>query len=261
MAVMISDSAWVDPRAKLADDVEIGPFCMVGPDVVLGRGTRLIGHVCLYGITVLGEPALRDMAFRTVIGDANIFHEGVVINRGGKADTGETRIGSHNQVHAGVHVAHDGLIGNRITIGNSSILGPRVAVEDHATLGPGVSVHHDVTVGQLSFIGGQSRIYHDVPPFMLVDGHPARVRCINAVGLRKQRLTSESIQAIHEAHRLIYRARLQPGQAMDNLQAHGHWTPEVQHLLKAVEEQNLGRHGRAREIGHPDSKAFQSVEL
>ena len=96
---------------------------------------------------------------------------------------------------------------------------------------------------------------------MLVDGHPARVRCINAVGLRKQRMTAEAIQAIHEAHRLIYRARLQPQMAMDNLKTHKHWHPEVQLLLQAVEKQNEGRHGRARETRQPDSRAFQSVEI
>ena len=277
MAVMIADTACVDPRAKLADDVEIGPFCIVGPRVVIGRGTKLIGHACIYGETVIGEmniihpfsviggdsqdPSLRNVACRTLIGSHNMIHEGVFINRGGTAATGETRIGNQNVFQAGVHMAHDGVVGNKVTLGNSSILGPRVWIEDHVTLAPGVSIYHDVTVGQISFVGGQTRIYHDVPPFMLVDGHPARVRCINAVGLRKQRLSAEAIQAIHEAHRLLYRARMQPKQTIENLTSHGHCTPEVQVLIEAVTNHNDGRHGRAREAQRPEHLALQGSQI
>jgi UDP-N-acetylglucosamine acyltransferase len=277
MAVVIADSAWVDPRARLADEVEIGPFCIVVAEVALGRGTRLIGHVCISGATELGEfnvvhpfcviggdpqePSLSGLASRTTVGDHNSFHEGVIINRGGTADGGGTRIGSHNHLQAGVHVAHDCTLGCRITVGNAAILGPRVWIEDHATLAPGVAVHHDVTVGRVSFIGSQSRIYHDVPPYMLVDGHPARVRCINAVGLRKQRIGLDSLDAIHEAHRLLYRARMQPRQAIEILTAHGHWTAEVQQLLEAVQNQNEGRHGRAREGRRRDPAAKDSLEI
>jgi UDP-N-acetylglucosamine acyltransferase len=277
MAVLIADSAWVDSRARLGDEVEIGPFCIVEGEVSLGRSTRLVGHVCIRGGAELGEynvvhpfcviggepqePALRGVARRTVVGSHNTFHEGVIVNCGGTADGGATRIGCHNYLQAGAHVAHDGTIGNRITLGNASIIGPRVWIEDLATLAPGVSVHHDVTVGELSFIGGQSRIYHDVPPYMLVDGHPARVRCINAVGLRKRRLEAEAIDAIHEAHRLLYRARMQPKQAIEILTAHGHWTPEVQRLMEAVQTQNDGRHGRAREPRRSEPQTRGGVEI
>ncbi len=120
-------------------------------------------------------------------------------------------------------------------------------VESYASISGGVAVHHYSSVGGYSFVGGQSRIYHDVPPFMLVDGNPSKVRCINVVGLKRNGIGAEGVASLHEAHRLIYRAKMSPRHARDILESHGHMTPEVDRLLVFVQAQHEGKHGRARE--------------
>jgi UDP-N-acetylglucosamine acyltransferase len=263
MATLIADTACVDPRAELDDDVEVGPYCIVGPDVRVGRGTRLIGHVCLLGVTTLGEfnvvspfcviggdpqdVSYRGTRTRVEVGDHNVIREGVTINRGTEKEEGVTRIGSHNFLMATSHVAHDCKLGDRITIANGSMLGGHVHVESYASISGGVVVHHFATIGSYSFIGGQSRIFHDVPRFMIVDGNPSKVRCINIVGLKRNGISAEGIDALHEAHRLIYRAKMNVVHAAEILESHGHLTPEVRSLLQFIESQQEGKHGRARE--------------
>jgi UDP-N-acetylglucosamine acyltransferase len=263
MAIMIADTACVDPRAELADDVEVGPYCVVGPDVKIGPGTRLIAHVCLHGHTTLGsgnvlhpfcvlggEP--QDVSYqgsptKVEVGDHNVIREAVTINRASEKEDGVTRVGSHCFFMANAHVAHDCKVGDRVTMANNVMLGGHVHVESHAGISGGVGVHHYVTIGGYCFVGGQSRIYHDVPPFMLVDGNPSKVRCINVIGLKRNGISMEGIDALHEAHRLIYRAKMSPKQAAEILQSHGHLVPEVERLLSFIQAQQDGKHGRARE--------------
>ena len=263
MASLIADTACVDPRAELADDVEVGPYCVVGPDARIGRGTRLISHVCVYGNTKVGEHNLispfvviggdpQDVSYqgtptRVEIGDHNVIRENVTINRATEKEDGLTRLGSHNMLMAGAHVAHDCKLGDRVTIANGSMLGGHVHVESYASVSGGVAVHHYATLGAYSFVGGQSRIYHDVPRFMLVDGNPSKVRCINIVGLRRNGIGEQGIDSLHEAHRLIYRAKMSVRHATEILESHGHLTPEVKSLLEFVDVQQNGKHGRGRE--------------
>lgn len=263
MAVLIADTANVDPRAELADDVEIGPYCVIGPDVKIGAGTRLIGHVHVMGVVTIGagntispfaviggEP--QDVSYkgsptRVEIGDANIIREHVTINRGTEKEDGVTRIGNQNFLMTGVHVAHDCKLGDRITIANNTLLGGHVHVESFAGISGGVAVHHFASIGGFCFIGGQSRIIHDVPPYMLVDGNPSKVRCINVVGLRRNGISEAGIEALHEAHRLLYRARVVVDEAEQTLKGLQRYTPEVEHLIRFVRAQHAGAHGRARE--------------
>jgi UDP-N-acetylglucosamine acyltransferase len=263
MATLIADTACVDPRAELADDVEVGPYCVLGPDVRIGRGTRLIAHVCMLGVTTVGEMNVispfsviggdpQDVSYkgsstRVEIGDCNIIRESVTINRATEKEDGVTRIGSHNFLMAGAHVAHDCKLGDRITIANGSMLGGHVHVESHASISGGVAVHHYSTIGAYSFVGGQSRIVHDVPRFMLVDGNPSKIRCINVVGLKRNGVSTEGIDALHEAHRLIYRAKMSAKHAAEILESHGHLVAEVKSLLEFIQAQQEGKHGRARE--------------
>jgi UDP-N-acetylglucosamine acyltransferase len=265
MATLIADTACVDPRAELDDDVEVGPYCTVGPDVKVGRGTRLIGHVCLLGATTLGESNVlhpfsviggepQDLSYRgsptrVEVGDHNIIREGVTINRASEKEDGVTRVGSHNFLMANAHVAHDCKLGDRITIANGALLGGHVHVESYASLSGGVAVHHYATVGGYSFVGGQSRIVHDVPRYMIAEGNPSRVRCINVVGLKRHGIGGAGIDALHEAHRLIYRAKMNVAHAAEILESHGHLTPEVRSLIAFIAAQQEGRHGRARERG------------
>ncbi|GIW87359.1 MAG: acyl-[acyl-carrier-protein]--UDP-N-acetylglucosamine O-acyltransferase [Isosphaeraceae bacterium] len=273
MAVLIADTAWVDPRASLDDGVEVGPFCIVGPGVRIGAGTRLAGHVCLQGPVVIGQRCsvspfcvlgggARDLdrqpRGRVEVGDETTLGEAVVIHRA-RDEAAATRVGSRTVVHPAVHLAADCWIGDRVSLGSHCVLGAAVHVQDHAVLGPSATIHHDVTVGTSSFVAAQARIFHDVPPYLIVDGQPARVRGVYGVGLKRLGLTKAAATAIHEAYRLLYRARLAPSQAAEVLSSHGHWTPETALMIGFVSAQQAGRHGRARDQASPPREAEREV--
>ncbi len=263
MATYIAEQAAIDPRAEIDDDVEIGPFCVIGPHVRIGRGTRLENNVTLMGHVALGqrnhvypgavigaEP--QDISYRgstteVVIGDDNIIREGVTINRATEKENGVTSIGDRNFLMANCHVAHDCQLGDHIIIANGTLLGGHVHIEDHASLSGSVCVHHYTTIGSYSFIGGLSRVLHDVPPYMLAEGQPTRPRCINVVALKRNDFSSEVINCLAEAHRLIYRAKVGLDHAREILRGNDQLVPHVNHLLTFIQNQQEGKHGRARE--------------
>ena len=263
MATIIAQLSFVDPKAEIAEDVHIGPFCVVGPDVRIGAGTRLDNNVTLAGRVTLGrdnhvfpgavigaEP--QDISFtggptEVVIGNSNVIRECVTINRGTQKEEGITSLGNHNFLMAGAHVAHDCRIGNHVTIANGTMLGGHVRIDDHASLSGCVGVHHFSTIGSYSFVGGMSRVLHDVPPYMLVEGMPARPRCINIVALKRNNFPADAIKALAEAHRLIYRAKVGLDHAREILRGNGMLLPQVNELLSFVQNQQEGRHGRGRE--------------
>jgi UDP-N-acetylglucosamine acyltransferase len=201
MPIYIADTACVDPRAQIDEGVYIGPFCVIGPHAQVGADTRLenqvtlMGHVRLGrrnhvypGAVLGGEP--QDVSYtgsdtKVIIGDDNIIRECVTVNRASEKEDGLTRIGNCNFLMACCHVAHDCKLGNHIIIANNTLLGGHVHVDDYASLSGGVAVHHFATIGGYSFVGGMSAVRHDVPPYMLVEGHPAKPRCINVVGLKR----------------------------------------------------------------------------
>lgn len=263
MASYVAENVSVHPAAEIDDEVEIGPFCVIGPHVRIGRGTRLENGVTLMGRVELGEhnhlyPGVviggepQDLSYRgtdtrVVVGSHNTIRESVTINRGSEKEDGLTLVGDHNFLMACSHVAHDCRVGNHIVITNGTLLGGHVHVHDHATVSANVGVHHFATIGAYSFVGGMSVIRHDVPPYMLVEGHPARPRCINVVALKRHDFSQESVDALAEAHRLLYRARVGLDNAREILRAAGQLLPDVNRLLSFVQEQQEGRHGRGRE--------------
>jgi len=262
MATYIAPNAFVDPHAEIDEDVWIGPFCTVGPDAKIGYGTRLENGVTLMGRVTLGRrnrlfPGAviggdpQDLTYEggnteVVIGDHNVIRECVTINRGSEKEEGVTTIGSHNFLMACSHGAHDCRLGDHIVIANNSLLGGHVIVDDYAGLSGGVAVHHFATVGRYSFVAGVSAVRHDVPPYMLVEGFPARPRCINIVGLKRQGFSRDVIESLAEAHRLLYRAKVGLDNAWEILRSGGHLVPQVNHLLDFVENQRGGAHGRGR---------------
>jgi UDP-N-acetylglucosamine acyltransferase len=261
----------------IGENVTIGPFCVVGPDVQIGAGCQLANHVTVTGQTILGENntlcsnvviggAPQDVSYdgsptRVQVGAHNVFREGVTVNRATTKEDGLTRIGSHNYFMACSHIAHDCKLGNHIIMANGVLLGGHTHVHDRAILSGNVGVHHFVTIGAYSFVGGLSRIVHDVPTYMLVDGNPSSVRCVNLVGLKRQGFSPEEIASLSEAHRLIYRAKMGLRHAKEILESHNHMNEHVQRLLAFIELQYKGKHGRQREAarrgpGAPDrSKA------
>ncbi len=263
MSVRIADQVAIDSRAEIADDVEIGPFCVIGPEVRIGRGTRLENNVTLMGRVTIGEdnhlfPGVvigghpQDISYRgsdtqVIIGDHNIFRESVTVNRATEKEEGVTVVGSHNFLMAGSHVAHDCRLGDHIIIANATLLGGHVRVHDHASLSGGIAVHHYATIGSYSFTAGISRVLHDVPPYMLCEGCPARPRCINVVALKRNEFSVETIHCLAEAHRLIYRTKVGLDHAREILRSNERLVPHVNALLSFIQEQQEGKHGRARE--------------
>jgi len=263
MAGYVADNVSIHPRAEIDDDVEIGPFCVIGPNVRIGRGTKLENNVTLMGHVSIGErnhlfPGVviggdpQDLSYRgsdtqVVVGDDNLIRECVTINRGTEKEDGITRVGDHNFLMACSHVAHDCKLGSHIVIANGTMLGGHVHVHDHASLSGGVAVHHYASIGSYSFVSGISRVLHDVPPFMLVEGHPARPRCINVVALKRNDFSAEVIDCLAEAHRLIYRAKVGLDHAREILRGNDQLVPQVNHLLSFIQSQQEGKHGRARE--------------
>ena len=264
MTARIAENASVDPRAEIDSDVEIGPFSTIGPDVRIGSGTRLLNGVTVIGrvtigrdnviypnVVIGGEP--QDISYagsdtQVIIGDGNTIREGVTINRGSEKEDGITRIGDKNFLMACCHVAHDCKLGSHIIMANGALLGGHVHVDDYASLSGAVAVHHYTTIGSYSFVGGLSRVLHDCPPFMLCEGSPARPRCINIVALKRHDFSAHVIDSLAEAHRLIYRGKVGVDPAREILRGNGQLLPQVNQLLAFIEGQQVGRHGRGREM-------------
>lgn len=263
MATHIADNAAIDSRAEIDDDVEIGPYCVVGAGARIGRGTKLENNVTLMGRVTIGEhnhffPGVvigghpQDVSYRgsdtqVIIGDHNVLRESVTVNRASEKEDGVTVVGNHNFLMACSHVAHDCRLGNHIIIANATLLGGHVRMHDHASLSGGVAVHHYATIGSYSFVAGISRVLHDVPPYMLCEGHPARPRCINVVALKRNDFSAETIHCLAEAHRLIYRAKVGLDHAREILRSNDQMVPHVTALLSFIQDQQEGKHGRARE--------------
>jgi UDP-N-acetylglucosamine acyltransferase len=240
---LIHPTAIVHPGAELHPTVKVGAYAVIGESVTIGAHTVVGHHAIIEGWTEIGE---RNQIFpgaaiglesqdqkytgarsRVLIGSDNRIREYVTINCAN--NEGEaTRIGSHNLILAYAHIGHDCVIGDRVTITNAVSLGGHVQVESQARIGGMVGVHQFVHIGKLAMVGGMSRIERDVPPYMVVEGNPARVRAVNRVGLERAELSEETQQAIKEAFRLLYRQNLTMNEAIDKLACS--IDPEVQHL-------------------------------
>jgi UDP-N-acetylglucosamine acyltransferase len=158
-----------------------------------------------------------------------------------------TQVGSHCFLMACTHVAHDCQLGDRVIIANNTLLAGHVRIQHHATLSGNIGIHQFTTIGSYSFVGGMSRVIHDVPPYMLAEGNPTRIRCVNLVALKRNAFSDEHIRSLSEAHRLLFRARVGLDHAREILRNDCQLTPPVNHLLNFLQEQREGRRGRARE--------------
>ncbi len=271
-APAIHPTALIDPKAKIADGVEIGPFCVIGPGATLGAGTRLHNNVTILNRVTLGKKnevfphavlggKPQDLKYRgedtdVVIGDQNTFREFVTVNIGTAGGGGTTRIGSNSLLMAGCHIAHDCEIGSSVVIANNVLLAGHVKVEDHVGMSAYVGLHHFVTVGRHAFIGGFARVNTDVPPFMVVAGIPMGVVSINSVGLRRRGFGDERLQALKDAHRLLWRSGLPKSEAIAILEQRYPQQEDVKSLIEFLRAIDRGRSGRAREAqrgsGFPD---------
>jgi len=272
----IHASAVIEPGARIHASAEIGPFCIVGPNVTIGPGTKLIHGVTVLGRTTIGARNVvhpysvlggdpQDLKFRgedsvTVIGDENVIRESVTINKGTLNGGGETVIGNRNYLMACAHVAHDTLIGDQCILANNVLLAGHIRVENYAILSGWVAVHHFVTVGQHAFVGGCSRVNQDVPPYMITQGFQGEVRGVNSVGLRRRGFKPEAINALRDAHKVLWRSGLPKPDALAELsQGNGH-IPEIRALIEFLQASDRGRMGRAREFGRTTPLAPEPEE-
>lgn len=243
--------AVVHPQAKLGRGVEVGPFCVIGANVKIGDGTKLLSNVIINGHTIIGRDneihpfsvignASQDKKYRgevsyVRIGDRNVIREYVTINRGTGAET-ETVIGNDNHLLAYTHIAHNCRIGNHVVMSNCVQLAGHITVGDGATIGGLVGVHQFVRIGRLAMIGGMSRVVKDIPPFVLVEGNPTIVYGLNAVGLRRVNMAADSVTELKEAYRILYRSDLSHASALQRL-CEVVRTPEGKELVAFLQEQ------------------------
>jgi UDP-N-acetylglucosamine acyltransferase len=220
----IHATAIVDPKAELDDDVEVGPYSVIGPRVRIGAGCVIGAHVVIEGDTTLGrdnrvhpfaslggapqDKKYRGEPTRLEIGDDNTFREGVTVNRGTVQDHGLTRVGSHNWIMAYVHIAHDCVVGDHTIFANSTNLGGHVRIGDWVILGGASGVHQFCQIGAHAMTAVGTVVLHDVPPFVMVSGNTARAHGINTEGLRRRGYSAARINAIRRAYRLLYREGL-----------------------------------------------------
>jgi UDP-N-acetylglucosamine acyltransferase len=217
----IDPRAVVDPSARLAAGVEIGPFAVVGPDVVLGEGTRLAAHAVVLGPTTLGArnvihsfavvggpPQHRTLAAHATtltVGDDNEFREHVTVHRGTGAEA--TRIGSGNLFMAGVHVAHDVVLGDRCAVANGTQLAGHVVVGDDVTFGGLAGIAQRVRIGDEAFVAAGAMCERDVPPYLIVGGDRARPRAVNRIGLERRGASAATIAELERVFRVLYKGR------------------------------------------------------
>lgn len=231
--ILIDPRAIVDPSAKLADDVKVGPWSIIGPDVEIGEGSVIHSHVVVKGPAKIGRhnqifqfssvgEDTTDQKYggeptRLVIGDHNIIREGVTLHRGTVQDRSETTIGDHNLFMAYVHVGHDSVIGNHCIMVNNAALAGHVFVDDWAILGGFSLVHQFCKIGAHSFAGMGSVIGKDIPAYVMVNGNPAAAKSINAEGMRRRGFSKDDITAVSRAFKLVYRRSLTVDEAIHEL--------------------------------------------
>ncbi len=265
MPRLISKLADVHPDAQIADDVEIGAFCVISAGAKIGARTKIQNSVTIQGKVTIGEDNIihpnavlggvpQDLSYRgsdtsVIIGDRNVIRECVTINRGTEKENGVTLVGSDCFLMGCVHVAHDCIVKDNVILGHCAMLGGHVHVDHHATLaGGGVCIHHWGSIGCYAFVGAAGKVMQDIPPYMLADGAPARPRTINVVALKRNNFEKNVISSLAEAFKLMYRARVGLKNAREIMNSSGTLIPEIQHLFNEIEIIQNGRHGRGREV-------------
>lgn len=231
---MIHPSAIVHPNAQIERGVEIGPYCLVGENVKIGTGTVLQAHVVLNGWTTLGQNCnvypfatigaasqdkkyVGERAF-TTIGDRTVIREYVSIQRA----TGEeqvTSVGDDCLLLAYVHIAHNCIVGNGVTMSNLAQLAGHCEVGDHANIGGMAGLHQFTRVGRYAMVGGASKLTRDLPPFFLVEGNPAQPHGLNSVGLRRAGFSLQERSEIKKFYKLLYSPALTMLQAVTEMKS------------------------------------------
>ena len=220
---MIHDTAIIDKNAKLSKDVEIGPYCIVGPDVEIGSNTILHSHVNLVGNTKIGKnnhifpftsigTPPQDLKYKgemnsLIIGDNNKFREYVNINPGTKHGGSVTQIGNNNLFMVYCHVAHDCNISNNIVLANNVQVGGHVSIQDNAIIGGSCAIHQFSRIGESAMVGGMTGVLSDVIPFGLSLGNRNNLVGLNLIGLRRAKISNDNIKVLQKAYSIIFQSK------------------------------------------------------
>lgn len=253
---MIHSSAIVSASAKIADDVEIGPYSVIGDDVEIGGGTRIGSHVVINGPTVIGEDnriyqfasigddpqdkKYADEPTKLTIGNRNTIREFCTVSRGTVADAGETIMGDDNWIMAYVHIAHDCRVGSNTIMANNTTLAGHVHVGDWAIMGGFSGAHQFCKIGAHAFLGMYSGINRDVPAYTMVSGNPGTPRGINSEGLKRRGFDADQIRNIKDAYRLVYRKGMKLADAIDEIAERATGHNELDMFLESLRSSKRG---------------------
>ncbi|WP_408955157.1 acyl-ACP--UDP-N-acetylglucosamine O-acyltransferase [Natroniella sp. ANB-PHB2] len=252
----IHETAVIESGAEIAKDVKIGPYAVIGENVKIDSGTEIGAHAVIKGWTKIGknnkifngasigqEP--QDLKFKgeesyLEIGNGNTIREFATVHRGTETGGGITKVGDDNLIMAYCHVAHDCQLGNNIIMSNAANLAGHVIVEDSAVIAGLTGVHQFVRIGKMAMVGAGSKVVKDVPPYVLVDGHPASVSGINVVGLRRNEVEPGLRRKIKRAYKILYRSNLNMSQAIEKMDQELDSSPMVEHFLRFLRNAQRG---------------------
>jgi len=253
---MIHRTAIISDSANISDDVEIGPYSVVGDNVEIGSGTRVDSHVVINGPTTIGkgnhiyqfasigdDPQDKKYAgepTRLLIGDRNTIREFTTISRGTVQDIGDTVLGDDNWIMAYVHIAHDCVIGNKTIMANNVTLAGHVHVDDWVIFAGFSGAHQFSKIGAHAFLGMYAGVNRDVPAYLMVAGQPAAPRGINSEGLKRRDFTAEQIRNIKNAYRLVYRKGLKLDEAINEIDDLSKTQPELVIFLESLRSSERG---------------------
>ena len=261
MANQIHPTAQIDTSAKLGENVVVGPYAIIGKDVVIGDRSEIYAHAVIgsgtiigtdneihYGAVIGDKP--QDISYKNeptnvVIGNGNKIREYVTIHKAAGLGN-STIIGDNNFIMSFVHLAHNCKVGNNVVIVSMTQCAGHVVIEDNATIGGMVAIPQFLKVGKLAMVGGYSRLFQDIPPFMLAEGNPAEVHAINAVGVKRnpQIVPREVGSIIKDAYRILYRQGLNNSQAIEKIQqeclVEGKMPEQIEHLVKFIDNAKKG---------------------
>jgi len=253
---MIHKSVIISETAKISDNVEIGPFSIIGDHVEIGEGTRINSHVVINGPTIIGsenhiyqftsigddpqDKKYRGESTRLKIGNRNTIREYCTISRGTTQDKSLTTIGDDNWIMAYVHIAHDCQVGNNIIFANSATLAGHVHVGDWAIFAGFTGAHQFCHIGAHSFIGMNSLTNKDIPAYTMASGQPVTPRGVNTEGLKRRNFSTEEINNIKNAYRILYRSELTLAQAISELEKLVENQPELLIFLESLKQSNRG---------------------
>lgn len=252
---VIHPSAIVDSNAELGVGVQIGPYVILEGNVKVGDRTKIDARVSIKGHTAIGcdneiftgaviGSVTQDKKYKggttfLKIGDRNKIREYVTMNPGTEDGT-ETVIGSDNLVMAYAHIAHDCVVKNFVTLANNATLAGHVTVEDRAIVGGLAAVHQFVRIGYLAIIGGCSKVVQDIPPYMMVDGHPAKAYGLNAVGLERASVSAEERRHLKKAFKILFRSDLSIKTAISRIEEEVERTQAINTLLEFLKKSERG---------------------